>query len=89
MYYELTERLSYDPEKPGDAERARKQLDSELKIKRWRISESDTDPYADAVQEEWAPWWWDGEEEASASFLAAQGVNLGDRNNGGGGPRSG
>lgn len=76
IYYELLQRLDYDPGKEGDHERARKQLDAELKIKRWRISEADADPFAETEIEEGAPWWWDGDEEASSSFLAAQGVNL-------------
>jgi hypothetical protein len=32
---------------------------------------------AEVEVDEGAPWWWDGDEEASQSFLAAQGVQLG------------
>jgi len=46
-------------------------------VKRWRVSPTAEDPYEGAVEEPGAPWWWDGDEEASQSFLAAQGMVLG------------
>lgn len=72
----MLQRLDYDAGKEGDQERARKQLDHELKVRRWRITPDDEDPYQDVPKEEGAPWWWDGAEEASASFLEAQGIQL-------------
>lgn len=77
LYYELTQRLDYDPGKEGDAERARKELDAKLKVKRWRIDPGAPDPLEGVQEDPGAPWWWDGDEEASQSFLAAQGVSLG------------
>lgn len=76
IYAELLQRLDYDSGKEGDADRARKQLDAQLKVKRWRVAPAAEDPYEGAVEEPGAPWWWDGDEEASQGFLAAQGVKL-------------
>jgi hypothetical protein len=73
----MLQRLDYDPGKEGDHERARKQLDAKLKVKRWRVGSDQEDPMAEVEVDEGAPWWWDGDEEASQSFLAAQGVQLG------------
>lgn len=72
----MLQRLDYDSGKEGAAEAARKKLDHELKVKRWRITPQDADPYAGAVTEPNAPWWWDGGAEASDSFLTAMGVQL-------------
>lgn len=76
VYYEMTQRLSYDQSKEGAAEAARKQLDAEMKIKRWRVAVVQEDPYAGQVEDEGAPWWWDGDQEASDSFLKGMGVDL-------------
>lgn len=59
-----------------DPEITRKKFDVDMGVKRWRITAADEDPYADAVVDEAAPWWWEGDEEASDSFLEAMGVNL-------------
>lgn len=76
-------RLDYDDEKKT-AEQARTELDVKLKVKRWRVTPEAEDPYSEAEVDEGAPWWWDGDEEASQTFLASQGVKLGgDRSNGG------
>lgn len=72
----MTQRLNLGEKQEKDPVQARRELDTELKVKRWRISDDDTDPYADVEIEEGAPWWWEGDEEASSAFLAAQGVNL-------------
>lgn len=72
----MLQRMDLGPNGDKDPVAARKELDAQLKVKRWRIGENGVDPYAEAVVEEGAPWWWDGDEEASSSFLAAQGVNL-------------
>jgi hypothetical protein len=65
-----------DSGKEGAVEAAVGELNHKLKTKRWRVSPEDEDPYADAVVDEGAPWWWDGDEEASDSFLEAQGIQL-------------
>jgi hypothetical protein len=54
----------------------RKRFDASLSVKRWRITPDDTDRYAEAVVDEGAPWWWEGDAEASDSFLEAMGVSL-------------
>lgn len=59
-----------------DPEAVRKKFDADLGIRRWRLTDADIDRYADAVIDEGAPWWWDGDDEASDSFLEAMGVNL-------------
>jgi hypothetical protein len=76
MYAEMLRRTSYDEGKEGAAEAARKELDQKLKIKRWRVTPEDTDPYAETETDPGAPWWWDGDAEASESFLDAMGVQL-------------
>lgn len=72
----MLQRLDYDEGKEGAAEAARKQLDHKLKVKRWRVSPLDDDPYQDVPADSAAPWWWDGAAEASDSFLEAMGVQL-------------
>jgi len=69
----MIKRLDYDDEKKT-AEQARKELDNMVGVKRWRVS---TDVGVPEVEiDPNAPLWWDGEEEASDSFLTAMGVNL-------------
>jgi hypothetical protein len=70
----MCERL--DVGEDEDPEVVRRRFDVELQVKRWRRTVDDTDRYSDAVIEESAPWWWEGEAEASDSFLAAMGVSL-------------
>lgn len=65
-----------DNNKDEDYEVTRRRFDNELSVKRWRVSPEQRDKYADAPVDEAAPWWWEGDEEASDSFLAAQGVSL-------------
>lgn len=59
-----------------DPEVTRKRFDSSLSVKRWRITADHVDKYAGAPVDEAAPWWWEGDEEASDSFLEAMGVQL-------------
>ena len=59
-----------------DPEVTRKQFDASLSVKRWRITDEQTDKYAGAPVDEAAPWWWEGDAEASDSFLEAMGVQL-------------
>lgn len=55
----------------------RKQLDGMLAVRAWSVPGLDTNTDF-APPDESVPWWWDGDEEASESFLAAMGVRLGD-----------
>lgn len=73
----MLKRLDLGEKGDKDPEQARRELDQQLKVKRWRITPQDTDPYADVPVDEGAPWWWDGDEEASDTFLQAQGIDLG------------
>lgn len=59
-----------------DPEVTRARFDVDMGVKRWLRTDTETDRYADAEVDPAAPWWWEGDEEASASFLAAQGVVL-------------
>lgn len=70
----MCERL--DTGENEDPEAVRRKFDSDLGVKRWLRTPEDRNRYADAVVDPSAPWWWEGDEEASASFLAAQGVSL-------------
>lgn len=76
MYAEMAQHLDYDQSKEGAYEAARAKLDNQLKIKRWRVGWEQEDPYQDVVADEGAPWWWDGDEEASSTFLDSMGVQL-------------
>lgn len=70
----MCERL--DGGEDEDPEVVRRRFDTELGVKRWLRTPEETDKYADAVIDEGAPWWWEGDEEASDSFLEAMGVTL-------------
>lgn len=70
----MCERL--DTGESEDPEAVRRRFDSDLGVKRWLRTTEDRSRYADAVVDEGAPWWWEGDEEASDTFLAAQGVSL-------------
>jgi hypothetical protein len=72
----MLQRLDYDQEdkKP---EQVRKEFDGEMQIKRWKITDAVEEPEAEVSEiEKKAPYWWDGEEEASNSFLTAMGIQL-------------
>lgn len=58
-------------------EEARARLDSELGVRGWGIPGATTVVEVPAVDPR-APLWWQGEEEASSSFLAAMGIHLTD-----------
>lgn len=53
---------------------ARKRFDGQLGVRAWTIpgAEHQTPEPRDPK----APWWWEGAEDASQSFLASMGVNL-------------
>lgn len=59
-----------------DPEAVRKRFDADLGVRRWRVTDAAEDRYADAVIDEGAPWWWEGDAEASDSFLKSMGVKL-------------
>jgi hypothetical protein len=63
-----------EPREGEPEEAAQKRLDSELSVHLWRVP-GQAEPKPVEV-EEGAPWWWNGEEDASQTFLAAQGVVL-------------
>jgi hypothetical protein len=70
----MTQRLKV--EENEDPEQVRKGLDNELGVTAWTVPGRkplelpDIDPRA--------PLWWQGDEEASSSFLAAYGITLTD-----------
>ena len=68
----MVQRLSVrENEKP---ETARKRFDGQLAVRAWTTPgtrDKTPDP-----RDPKAPYWWDGDEDASQSFLAAMGVNL-------------
>lgn len=70
----MCERL--DVGEDEDPEVVRRRFDVELQVKRWLRTVDDTDKYAGAPVDEAAPWWWEGDAEASDSFLEAMGVSL-------------
>jgi hypothetical protein len=53
-------------------ESARKRFDHSLMVGSWVFPGNEpVEPRSDG-----APWWWDGDEEASSTFLASMGVTL-------------
>jgi hypothetical protein len=53
----------------------RAELDSDLGVLEWQLSDSDVQqPQREGVDPD-APAWWHGDEEASASFMRAMGVS--------------
>ncbi len=54
-------------------EAALRQFDARLSVVGWGMPGSEA---TEVTREEGAPWWWDGENEASDSFLASMGVVL-------------
>lgn len=55
------------------AESAQKQFDVRIGVAGWTTPGSEV---TEVTREEGAPWWWDGEEDASSSFLTSMGVVL-------------
>lgn len=56
-------------------DRARKRFDGQLGVRNWTTPGTqlkEPDPARDPK----APWWWDGPEDASQTFLKSMGVNL-------------
>lgn len=65
----MISRLDYDEDRP---ERPRRELDQVLEVNDWRIPGLRSRPTT--RRPEGAPYWWDGDEDASQSFLQAMGV---------------
>lgn len=68
----MVQRLSHRENERPDT--ARKRFDGQLDVRTWTVpgAEHQTPEPRDPK----APWWWDGAEDASQSFLTAMGVNL-------------
>ena len=68
----MVQRLAVrENEKP---ETARKRFDGQLAVRAWTTP--GTDGKTPDQRDPKAPYWWDGDEDASQSFLTAMGVNL-------------
>lgn len=68
----MVQRLSVrENEKP---ETARKRFDGQLSVRAWTTP--GTEDKAPEPRDSRAPYWWDGDEDASQSFLTAMGVTL-------------
>lgn len=58
----------------ADEEQVRKKFDNEMGVSGWRSPGMPVRPEVEI--EEGAPMWWQGDEDASQSFLASQGIRL-------------
>lgn len=68
--------MEYPQTKEGQTvEQAREQINAELGVSSWRAFPASA-PVQTAADEGPVPYWWHGDEDASASFLASQGVVL-------------
>lgn len=56
-------------------EAAIKEFDAKLGVPSWHLFDGDVERET-PQREPGAPWWWDGAEEASSSFLSSMGVTL-------------
>jgi hypothetical protein len=68
----LTRLAVRDNETP---DRARQRFDGQLGVRNWATP---TAPHKepDQTRDPKAPWWWEGAEDASQTFLKSMGVNL-------------
>lgn len=71
----MLQRLDYD-QKDKTAKQVRQEFDDMLLTKAWRISDLVESRREAAGVPTNAPGWWEGDEEASSSFLGAMGVDL-------------
>jgi len=55
-------------------EAAQKQFDALLSVAGWALPGASS--ITAVAREEGAPWWWEGEQDASESFLRSMGVTL-------------
>ncbi|WP_460071070.1 hypothetical protein [Streptomyces sp. YKOK-I1] len=68
----MVQRLNVGENETPD--RARRRFDGELGVRDWTTPRTE---YAKPEpRDPKAPWWWDGAEDASQSFLASMGVTL-------------
>lgn len=58
----------------SDAEQVRKKFDNEMGVSGWTSPGRPLNPQPEI--DEGAPLWWQGDEDASQSFLASQGIRL-------------
>lgn len=56
-------------------DRARQRFDGQLGVRNW-AGPGRTYQTPDRSRDPKAPWWWEGAEDASQSFLKSMGVNL-------------
>lgn len=69
----MVQRLNVrENEKP---ENARKRFDGQLGVRDWQTPSTRPKP-EQPKRDPRAPWWWEGAEDASQSFLRSMGVNL-------------
>jgi hypothetical protein len=54
---------------------ARKRFDGQLGVRNWATPSTELKT-PDPTRDPKAPWWWDGPEDASQTFLKSMGVNL-------------
>lgn len=71
----MLQRLDYD-QKDKTSKQVRQEFDSMLLTKAWRISDAAVSRREAAGVATNAPGWWEGEEEASSSFLSSMGITL-------------
>jgi hypothetical protein len=69
-YQAMISRLEYDSKNP---ERPRRELDRQLSVARWRVPGVRVQSRRPEIDPS-APYWWDGDEDASQSFFQAMGV---------------
>ena len=55
-------------------ERARQRFDGQLSVRAWATP--GTERQTATPRDPKAPWWWEGAEDASQTFLRSMGVNL-------------
>jgi hypothetical protein len=56
-------------------DRARKRFDGQLGVRNWALPGTEHQQ-PDQTRDPKAPWWWEGAEDASQTFLKSMGVNL-------------
>lgn len=68
----MVQHLSRRDNEPADA--PRKRFDGQLDVRAWTTPA--TRDQTPQPRDPKAPWWWDGAEDASQSFLTSMGVTL-------------
>lgn len=75
----MQQRIAAIPEPQVRSETERR-VEALLHVNRWPRPGAEMQPADHTAQPEAqddAPWWWDGDEDASQSFLTSMGVHLG------------